>query len=145
MAVMTVFHNFSKSLAVKCGLLVILGSSVGGCASATIDNAVPGSDQANMPTSTQPAAIAMEKPVPPRSGTPINTGAYPNINVVPQGQTDQLSDADSANLRDTLYAEQASQRQPGEPVAAYIARLRKLQSLGSTHAAAVLKQIEASQ
>ncbi len=98
-----------------------------------------------MPAQIQPSDAAALKPVPPRSGAPINTGAYPNINVVPQGQTNQLSDADSANLRDTLYAEQAAQRQPGEPVGSYIARLRKLQSLGSTHAAAVLKQIEASQ
>lgn len=89
-------------------------------------------------------AAPVEKPVPPRSGAPVNTGAYPNINIVPAGVTNQLSDQESANLRSELYAEQAAQRMPGEPVTAYIARLRKLQQLGSTHAAAALKEIEAS-
>lgn len=92
-----------------------------------------------------PQTAEIEKPVPPRSGAPVNTGAYPNINVMPQGATNQLSDAESADLRSTLQAEQAAQRMPGEPLEAYVARLRKLQKLGSTHAAAALKQIEASQ
>jgi hypothetical protein len=157
MAVMTVFHSFSKRLAGKCGLLLILGAGLGGCASATIDNAVPASagSQAAMPAPAQPggtaaapaaqqSAAVIDKPVPPRSGAPVNTGAYPNINIVPEGVTNQLSNIDSVNLRNELYAEKAAQRMPGEPLEAYIARLRKLQLLGSTHAAAALKEIEAS-
>ena len=148
-AVMTFFRRFSKTSSALGSVLLALA----GCATATIDNAVPTSAQSEMPApataGTQQAAAAAitpeDKPVPPRSGAPINTGSYPNINIVPEGQTSQLTDSDSANLRNTLYAEQAAQRLPGEPVEAYVARLRKLQSLGSTHAAAALKQIEASQ
>ncbi len=159
-AVMTFFRRFSKTSSALAVVLLALA----GCATATIDNAVPTSAQATaqdpmpapaqaggaaaFPEGPQTATLAVapeDKPVPPRSGAPINTGSYPNINVVPEGQTSQLSNAESANLRSSLYAEQAAQRLPGEPVEAYIARLRKLQSLGSTHAAAALKQIEASQ
>ncbi len=146
-AVMTFFRCFSKT----SSSLAVVMVGLAGCATATIDNAVPTSAQAGdamaLPAAQQTASATVapqEKPVPPRSGAPINTGAYPNINIVPEGQTSQLSNAESANLRNSLYAEQAAQRLPGEPVEAYIARLRKLQSLGSTHAAAALKQIEAS-
>lgn len=166
MAVMTVFHAFSKHIADRRRFLLIPSvafcAAIAGCATATIDNAVPTSPMvastAALPAPAQPGSDAsvpvpqpspvtgdsVEKPIPPRSGAPVNTGAYPNINVMPQGVTNQLSDEESANLRNTLYAEQAAQRMPGEPLESYIVRLRKLQKLGSTHAAAALKQIEAS-
>ena len=82
---------------------------------------------------------------PPRSGQPVNSGAYPNINIVPVGETAQLSDADAAARKSELYSEQAAQRRPGEASAAYVERLRRLQQLGSTHAAAALAEIESSQ
>lgn len=82
---------------------------------------------------------------PPRSGQPVNTGNYPNINIVPVGETGQLSDAEVASRKSELYSEQAAQRRPGEASSAYVARLRRLQELGSTHAAAALAEIEASQ
>jgi hypothetical protein len=118
---------------------------LGGCATASIDNAVPTSTQPLAQDAMAAPAAPAAEPVPPRTGAPINTGSYPNINIVPEGVTSQLTDAESANLRNTLYAEKDAQRMPGEPVEAYIARLRKLQKLGSTHAAAALAQIEASQ
>lgn len=82
---------------------------------------------------------------PPRSGQPVNTGAYPNINIVSEGATAQLSDAEAASRKSDLYSEQAAQRRPGEASSAYVERLRRLQQLGSTHAAAALAEIEASQ
>lgn len=84
-------------------------------------------------------------PPPPRSGQPVNTGAYPNINIVPEGATVQLSDAEASSRKSQLYTEQDAQRLPGEPAAAYVERLRRLQQLGSTHAAAALAEIESSQ
>lgn len=74
-----------------------------------------------------------------------NTGAYPNINIVPQGETAQLSDDEVAARKAELYAKADAQRQNGESAEAYLARLRRLQLLGSTHAAAALAAIEASQ
>jgi hypothetical protein len=145
MADMTFFQGFSKHSKAMGGLLLILLPVLGSCATATIDNGVPTSTQPLAQDAMASPAAPVAKPIPPRTGAPLNTGAYPNINIVPEGVTSQLSDAESANLRNTLYAEKDAQRMPGEPVEAYIARLRKLQKLGSTHAAAALAQIEASQ
>jgi hypothetical protein len=106
-------------------LLFLAGSVLGACATAS-DN----------------QTLAAAPPAPPRSGQPVNTGAYPNINIVPEGQTAQLSDAEASALKAQLASEQAAQRLPGEPASAYIARLKRLQQLGSTHAAAALAEIE---
>ncbi len=76
---------------------------------------------------------------------PKNTGTYPNINIVPTGETAQLSDAETAAKRAELEGQAQVQRQRGESAEAYVARLRKLQALGSTHAADTLRQIENSQ
>lgn len=90
-------------------------------------------------------ALSVAPPAPPRSGQPVNTGAYPNINIVPEGQTAQLGDAEAASMKAQLYSEKDAQRLPGEPAEAYVARLRRLQQLGSTHAAAALAEIEGKQ
>ena len=90
-------------------------------------------------------ALSVAPPAPPRSGQPVNTGAYPNINIVPEGQTAQLGDAEAASLKAQLYSEKDAQRLPGEPAEAYVARLKRLQQLGSTHAAAALAEIEGKQ
>lgn len=81
----------------------------------------------------------------PVSSEVRNTGAYPNINIVPQGQTAQLTDTEVAARKAELFAQADAQRLNGESAEDYIARLRRLQALGSTHAAAALKAIEASQ
>ncbi|MGL4489723.1 MAG: hypothetical protein ACRCU5_09795 [Rhizobiaceae bacterium] len=98
-----------------------------GCASNTIDEAVP---------------VATAGPT---ASAPRNTGQYPNINIVPVGETAQLSDAETAATRAELEGEAQVQQQRGESAEAYVERLRRLQRLGSTHAAATLKQIEDSQ
>lgn len=96
-------------------------------------------------TTSDNQTLAAAPPAPPRSGQPVNTGAYPNINIVPEGQTAQLSDAEASALKSQLYSEKDAQRLPGEPASAYVARLKRLQQLGSTHAAAALAEIEGKQ
>lgn len=82
----------------------------------------------------------------PQTTNPIrDTGAYPNINIVPTGETSQLSDDETAARKAALYGQAEAQRRDGESAQVYLARLRKLQKLGSTHAAAALAEIEASQ
>lgn len=98
------------------------------CASDTIDEAVPLANQ--RPLSGGAAAA------------PNNTGQYPNINVVPTGEVSQLSDSQTASTRLELEGEALAQQQGGESAENYLERLRKLQLLGSTHAANVLRQIE---
>jgi hypothetical protein len=121
---MTFFSKFHRAFA---GILALLAAGV--LSACTTGNAVD-----------ETIAAA-----PPRSGQPVNTGAYPNINIVPEGATAQLSDAEAASRKAELYSSQAAQRLPGEPASAYVARLKRLQQLGSTHAAAALAEIEASQ
>lgn len=75
----------------------------------------------------------------------VNTGAYPNINIVPTGETAQLTDFEAEAKKAELTAQGEAQRQNGESAADYLARLRRLQQLGSTHAAAALAAIEATQ
>ena len=121
---MTVHSGLRSAIA---GILALLaGSIISAC---TTSNAVDDT-----------LAVA-----PPRSGQPVNTGAYPNINIVPEGATAQLSDAEAASRKSDLYSAQAAQRRPGEASSAYVERLRRLQQLGSTHAAVALAEIEASQ
>ena len=98
--------------------------------------------------SALPAIIIAAAGILALSGCTSSTGqadAYPNINIVPQGETAQLSDAEAQAKTAQLYAQADAQRQNGESAEAYLARLRRLQQLGSTHAAAALKAIEASQ
>ncbi len=119
---MTLFRCFAKQTIVLTGLAVLIA----GCASSSTDSSIP-------------VAAAT-----PRSGAPTNTGAYPNINIVPTANSAQLTDGESQGLRNELLSEKNAQQRPGESAQAYIARLRQLQKLGSTHAAAALAQIEAS-
>jgi hypothetical protein len=76
---------------------------------------------------------------------PKNSGEYPNINIVPTGETAQLTDAQTQATRASLLAQGEAQQQRGESAEIYLARLKKLQKLGSTNADAVLKQIESGQ
>lgn len=136
------------------GAALMVVSLVCGCASNTIDEAVPVTAVTQaLPAPVQPVqegvstAVAIE-PVPvtaPLTQAPKNSGQYPNINVVPSGEIVQLSDAETAATRANLEHEAQVQQQRGESPADYLARLRKLQKLGSTHAAATLRQIEKSQ
>jgi hypothetical protein len=119
------FDKRAKLLKTWTCLVVLILS---GCASNTIDEAVPVAAQ------VQPSSL---------SG-PRSDGTYPNINIVPTGETAQLSDSDTAAARAELEGEARVQRQRGESPEAYVARLRNLQKLGSTHAAATLRAIEAS-
>ena len=103
-------------------LLVAFGVFAGCASQNAIDNAVPA------------AAFPEAR----------NSGAYPNINIVPTGETAQLSDLEAEAAKAALYAKADAQRRTGESAEAYLARLRRLQQLGSTHAAAALQAIEAS-
>ncbi len=123
---------------IQFGIFSMCIGLVQGCASNTIDQAVPVSSAND---STAASASVGEEP----STSPKNSGKYPNINVVPTGETAQLSDAETAATRARLEDEAQVQQQRGESPEAYLERLRKLQQLGSTHAAATLRLIESGQ
>jgi hypothetical protein len=118
-----------------------------GCASNTIDQAVPLSNVTEPLPTTQPPSTSQVQASPSNvTQAPIvqpkDSGQYPNINVVPNGEIAQLSDAETAATRARLEGEAQVQQQRGESPEAYLARLRNLQKLGNTHAADTLRQIE---
>ena len=102
------------------------------CATATIDNAVP---QATLESpSVAPTAVLPAQPT--------NTGQYPNINVMPVGETAQFTPSDEAATRALLDDAKASQQIQGESTAAYQERLRRLRLLAKNHAKDTISQIE---
>lgn len=100
------------------------------CATATIDNAVP---QAALESPAQAAVPA---------AAPVNTGQYPNINVMPVGETAQFTPSDEAATRALLADAKAGQQAQGESTAAYQERLKRLRLLAKNHANDTIKQIE---
>ncbi len=121
-------QHYDKRRNLVLALVCAIAPVVSSCASDTIDTAVPAA------SSAQASALS----------APKDTGQYPNINIVPTGETAQLSDSETAATRATLENDALVQQRRGESPEAYLARLRKLQQLGSTHAAATLRAIEAS-
>lgn len=101
------------------------------CATATIDNAVP---QAALEPPAQAAVSAAQ---------PVNTGQYPNINVIPVGETAQFTATDEAATRALLDDAKAGQQAQGESTAAYQERLKRLRLLAKNHAKDTVQQIEA--
>ena len=97
------------------------------CATATIDNAVP--------------QAALESPT-ATPAQPNNTGQYPNINVLPVGETAQFTPTDEAATRALLDDAKAGQQAQGESTAAYQERLTRLRLLAKSHATDTIKQIE---
>ena len=109
-------------------IAVLLGGfclvSVGGCASATIEDAVP--------------ATAMQPPAQAAFSTP---GEYPNLNVKPTPAAAQFTDEELKAQTEALRAtrEQQAQEADGRRAADRSVELRKL---GQSHADAALEEIE---
>jgi len=105
--------------------LVLAG--IAGCASATIEEAVPQAAAGSGPVSTVPAPE-----------TALDTGEYPNLNIPRRGETAQLSATERAAKAAELAAARG-QTQQGQPVRDDIAQLKRL---GATHTRQALQEIE---
>ena len=112
-------YRYRRVVAVLCA-----AASLGACAGrqASYDSAVPGA-------AGQPLAQAT---------TP---DGYPNINVMPQGQTAQFTSAQKAQLLRELAAARARQA-AGDKSAKTAAEIARLRSLARIHAAEALSEIE---
>jgi hypothetical protein len=141
------------SLLVTLPAVAMCVAILSSCATATIDNAVPQAaqvtpDQKPLPTPVQPGEIASANPTVPlltstaTPSMPNNTGQYPNINVMPIGETAQFTPTDEAAARALLDSAKAGQQVQGESTAAYQERLKRLRLLAKTHAGDTIKQIE---
>ncbi|MBO6716556.1 MAG: hypothetical protein JJ913_01225 [Rhizobiaceae bacterium] len=98
------------SLSRLCAVLGFLATA--GCQSASIEDVVPGAR---------------------------NTGTYPNINVAPQAETEQLTDEEAASQLVNLQSRRDAQNAAPASQATEVERLRRLRQ---THAEETIEQIE---
>ena len=123
------------------GIAAILGLFLAGCATATIEDAVPAGalPQAAAAGAVEVAARAAQTaPAEERAPT---AGTYPNLNVAPAAAAPQITPQQSASETAGLRAKRAqlAQETGGAEAAGDAQELRRL---ASTHADKVLKEIE---
>lgn len=117
---------------------VLIGAGVlSGCASATIDDAVP--------TAASPQAAPVQGVSEPvetalSSGGPKDTGTYPNLNIKPQAAHEQITPEQKSAEIQGLQSAQAAQAARGTGGETTDPEL--LRKLAATHAEDALKQIE---
>lgn len=137
--------------------LVMAGMLAAGCTTASLEDAAPrslmpapsvagapapASRPAGAQADTQAAAVQGERPppVPPAMTDARNTGQFPNINVVPEGQTSQISARERAAT--VWELRQARKVQDWNRSKTEVLSDEELRRLGKTHAQETLKQIE---
>lgn len=77
------------------------------------------------------------------SGMALTPDGYPNINIVPEGETAQFTPQEKQELAAQLRSALARQR-AGDTSRATAAEIAQLRALARRHAADVLREIEAS-
>lgn len=76
---------------------------------------------------------------------PLNTGTFPNLNIVPRGETEQFTGAErTAKMRELAAARRQNIRETARPADTARERAR-LSRLGRTHVPDTLKAIEESE
>ncbi|MFP1632501.1 hypothetical protein ACLB6G_12240 [Zhengella sp. ZM62] len=130
------------------------GLIVAACTTASLEDAaprsllpppsVPGAAETPAPAGTVAGAdepdTGRPAPVPPTLSNARDTGQFPNINVVPKGQTAQISPAQRAATVSELNAARNSQRASG--AGARVGGEGELRRLGRTHTREALEEIE---
>ena len=110
-----------------------------GCATATIEDAVP-QGALEQPAGSTEAANA-EKAV--SSGEPDKTGEYPNLNEVQHGEMAQMTPAEKQAYLAKLRVARAEQASGGASGTGPAAKQAELKRIARTHDDEVLKEIEA--
>lgn len=118
--------------------------ALSGCASATIEDAVPTAStlQGQPPAQTagQDAAAPVTSAEAASSGGPKDTGSYPNLNVKPQAANQQITPQQSTSEIQALQAAQTGQAATG--AGGETSDPEMLRKLATTHADDTLKAIE---
>jgi len=127
--------------------LALMSAALTGCASATIDNAVPASSATLMPPPAEgtaaPAVVDASAAVEaaPGDSPPLDTGTFPNLNIKPQVANAQISPEEKQAQIEALTSAQKQQaataaagNKTTDPVL--------LRNLAATHAKDALKEIE---
>ncbi len=126
------WHLFScKALSGRGAAAIGLSISLAGCASATIDDAVP------------LAAVETTAPTVELDRSRIqNTGQFPNTNTVPESATEQMSAEQKAAFLKDLKANQDRQKRQAVDPAAYRSEIERMQDLARDHGQDALEEIE---
>jgi hypothetical protein len=116
---MTEFTKPRRRLMPACMALAAAAFAVAGCATATIESAVPAGalNEAQQPTVNATATDTT---------TPATSETFPNIGTQPQAATRQLTPADEKNIMKALDAAKASQGRPAGSSADTTAKVRQL-------------------
>jgi hypothetical protein len=123
--------------------LALMSVVPAGCASATIENAVPAtSSNTLMPAPAEATAHAATVAETAPANAPSDTGTFPNLNIKPQVATDQISPEEK---QAQIEAMTAAQKQQAAVTAAGSKTTDPvlLRKLAATHAKDALKEIEA--
>ncbi|WP_127523307.1 hypothetical protein [Mesorhizobium sp. Z1-4] len=96
----------------RAWLLLAVLAIAGGCVSASLEDAVPGAR---------------------------NTGSYPNLNIPPRAETEQLTDEEAADRLAALKTQRAAQKSLPTTANNDVDRLKKLKK---SHAQDTLEEIE---
>jgi hypothetical protein len=124
---------------VACAILLALAS---GCASTSIEDAVPTASATADATAAQQGTASTPSQAAAAEAGPKDTGSFPNLNILPQVANDQITDdqktAQTTDLRATQQGAAASAATLGQGMADP-AQLRKI---AAEHAAAALKKID---
>lgn len=120
------------------GIAAILGLFLAGCATATIEDAVPAGALPQAAAAGGVEAAAQTAPAEERAPT---AGTYPNLNVAPAAAAPQITQQQRASETAGLRAKRAQLAQETGGAKA-TGDAQELRRLASTHADKVLKEIE---
>jgi hypothetical protein len=142
---------------VRCGLRIvacsILLSLASGCASTSLEDAVPSAsastettlpESAPRPTGVQRGTASASSQTSSAAATPAgpqDTGTFPNLNVVPQVAADQITDEEKAAQTTDLRATQEGTAATAASVGKDMADPAMLRKLAAQHEADALKKI----
>lgn len=127
------WHLFSCTTLPGRGVATIgLALWLAGCASATIDDAVP------------LAAVESTPPTAEQDRSRIRiSDQFPNTNTVPDAATEQMTAEQKAAFLQDLKAKQDRQKRQSTDPAAYQSEIQRMQDLARNHGNDALEEIEA--
>jgi len=129
---------------ILCAILPALAS---GCASTSIEDALPGASASSTGATQQGTASASSQAagaaVAAADAGPRDTGSFPNLNIIPQVANDQITDDEKTAQTTNLRATQQGAATTAAGLGKGMADPALLRKLAAQHAADALKKIDA--
>ncbi len=137
---------FDRRGGVAAGAAIAFALALGGCRTASLEDVAPNS--LVPPTAENTAAVAPAEPQArdtatgetPEAPGARNSGKYPNLNIIPKGETEQLTAGDrAASIAELNSARKDARSTGGDSSEDEAERLRRI---ARKHAQETLEQIE---